>query len=191
MQRFFCFVQCSAGPRVHGNGRITQQRFGARRGHDHAGRLSVLWIDYVITDVPEEALDRLVKNLVVADGCLQEGIPIHKSLTAANEPLLKKSQKCHPDGTGTLCVERKPHAFPITTRTEITQLPKNPRFILILPSPDPLDQCVTTEIVTRELFLFEQSPFDNGLRGNTSVIGARYPEREKTLHASGANEHIL
>ncbi len=43
----------------------------------------------------------------------------------------------------------------------------------------------------RQVFVFFQPAFDNGLRRDPGVIGSRHPERFVALHASRANDDVL
>ena len=171
--------------------RIPQKRFGAGGGDSHAHRLARLWIDDIVADVPEMPLHLLVKHLVVADGGLQEGVPVHQPLAAADKPPVKQPEKSGSHRSSALLVEREAHAIPIATRSQIAQLPKNARFILLLPVPDPGHQFLPTEIMAGEFFFFEQATFHHRLCGDAGVVGAGHPEREKPLHAPRAHQQIL
>ena len=67
---------------MNGYGRIAQHRLGPRRGDRDKGRLSCLWVDKWISQVPETTLDRFGENFVVADCRLQIRIPIHQPLSS-------------------------------------------------------------------------------------------------------------
>ncbi len=54
-----------------------------------------------------------------------------------------------------------------------------------------LDQLFAPEIMPRLIFQFLQSPFDDRLRGNSRMIGARHPQGLKATHAMPANADIL
>ena len=68
-------VQRAGRVGMHGHGRIAEHRLGPGGGDGHVRRLARLGIDHRIAEVPEVALDRLVKHLVVADGRLQDACP--------------------------------------------------------------------------------------------------------------------
>ena len=176
---------------VHRNGRVAQQRLGPRRGHGHIARLPCLRIDHRIADVPEVALHLLVENLIVADRRLQEGVPVDQPLSAADEPLLEEPVKRLTDRRGAPLVERKAGAVPVAARPQLTQLPEDAGLILLLPRPDPLHEFLAAEVVPGELFLPQQPPLDNRLRGDARVVGAGHPERAKALHAAGSHEDVL
>ena len=101
------------------------------------------------------ALHLLVKHLVVADGCLQKGIPVDQPLAATDEALFEEPEERLTDGPGTLVVEREPHPVPVAAGPHVAELPENPLLILLLPGPDPLDELFAAEVVAREFFLFE------------------------------------
>ena len=137
------------------------------------------------------ALHLLVKHLVVADGGLQEGVPVDEPLAAADEPLFEEPEERLADSPGALVVEREPHPVPVATGPHVAELPENPLLILLLPCPDPLDELFAAEIVAGEFFLLEQPPLDDRLRGDAGVVGARHPERVVALHPSRADEQVL
>ena len=177
--------------RMHGHRRVAEQCLGPRRGHRHARRLTRLCVDDVVADVPEVALHLLVKHLVIADGSLQEGVPVDEPLAAADEALLEEPEERLAHRPRALVVEREPHPIPVATGAHVAELPKNPLLILLLPGPDPLDELFTAEVVPGEFFFLEQTAFDDRLRGDARVVGARHPERVVALHPPRADEQIL
>src|SRR5437667_6915126 len=60
-----------------------------------------------IAEVPELAFDRFLKDFVVADGGLQERVPVHEPLAAVNEALAEQIKKRLPHGTRAAFVERE------------------------------------------------------------------------------------
>ena len=187
----FGLVERGGGLRVHGHGRVAQERLRPGRRHGQARRLAGPGIDHVVADVPEVALHRLVEDLVVADGRLQERVPVDQPLAAPHETLAEQPQEGLADSPRAAVVEREPHAVPVAAGAEVAELPEDPLLILLLPGPDPRDEPLAAEIVAGELFLLEQPPLHDRLRGDAGVIGAGHPEREESLHPPGADEHVL
>jgi len=170
---------------------VAQERLRTGRGDRHARRFAGRRIDDVVADVPEVPLDLLVEDLVVADGRLQEGVPVDQPLAAADEATLEEPEEGLADRRGTLLVEREAGAAPVAARPEFTQLAEDAGFVLLFPLPDPLHELLPTEIVAGELLLLEQPPLHDGLGGDSRMVGARHPEREVALHPSAPYEDVL
>ena len=190
-QRPFRLIQRLGRLRMHRHGRVAQQRLGPGRGHRHALGLARFGVDDVVADMPEVALHRLVKDLVIADGRLEEGVPVHKPFATANEALLEEPQERRTDSNRALVVEREASAIPVAARAQVPQLAENPLLVLLFPGPDPLHQLLPAEVVPREFFLLQQPPLDNRLRRDAGMVGAGHPEREESLHSPRADEHVL
>ena len=75
-QALLKLCQSLAGCWVNSNGRIAQHCFGTR-GCD-CDRFGLTWIgiDYCVTEMPEVSFDDFMKDFIIADGCLQEGVPV-------------------------------------------------------------------------------------------------------------------
>ncbi len=190
-ERLFGGIERGRRRGMHRHGRVAEERLGPRGRHDHARRLAGLGIDHVVADVPEVALHGLVEDLVVAHGRLQEGVPVHEPLAAADEALLEEPEEGLAHGSRAPLVEREAGAVPIAAGAEVAELPENPLLILLLPGPDPLDEFLAAEVVPRELFLLQEPPLDDRLRGDAGMVGAGHPEREEALHPPRAHEHVL
>ena len=73
-----------------------------------------LRVDHRIAEVPEVALRSVSLNdFVVADGRLQERVPIHQPLAAIDQAVLEQAEERLPHGARTDVVEREPRALPI------------------------------------------------------------------------------
>ena len=176
---------------VNGHGGVAEERLGPRGGHRHALRLARLRIDDVVADVPEVALHLLVKHLVVANGGLQERVPVDEPLPATHEPFLEEPEERLADGCRALVVEREPGAIPVAARPEVTKLAEDPLLVLLLPGPDAAHQRLAAEVMAGEFFLLEEPPLYHGLRGDARVVRAGHPEGEEALHPPRADEHVL
>ncbi len=89
----FRLFQRAGGIGMHGNGRIAEHRLRPRGGDRHVRRLAGLGVDDRIAEVPEMALDRLVEDLIVADGRLEERVPIDQPLAAIDFALLEQREE--------------------------------------------------------------------------------------------------
>ena len=79
---------------MHGDGRIAQHRLGPSRGDGHVRRLARLADStHRIAEVPKMALYRLVEDFVVADGRLQERVPIDQPLAAIDFAFLEQGEE--------------------------------------------------------------------------------------------------
>ena len=86
------------------------------------------------------ALHRLVEHLVVADGRLQEGVPIHQPLAAIDFALLEQREEGLAHGPGTDLVEREAGPLPVAATAHLLQLADDPGLIGVLPLPDAIHQ---------------------------------------------------
>jgi hypothetical protein len=148
-------------------------------------------VDDLIAEVPEVSLHRFVENLVIANGGLQEGIPIDESFAAIDQLLAKQVVEGCANGGGAAVIEGEAGAIPIATAAHPFELSEDPCFVLIFPLPDPLHERFPAQVVSGFIFLFLESTLDNGLGRNARMVRARYPEGFETLHPSGADENIL
>src|SRR5689334_12320988 len=111
--------------------------------------------------MPEMPFDRLVENLVIADGGLQEGVPIHQPLAAVDEAFAEQVEERLPHGAGTLLVERETRPLPVAGAAHLPELIQDSRLVLRLPLPDALDQLLTPQVVPRFTFFFSQPLLDH------------------------------
>ena len=141
--------------------------------------------------MPEVALHGFVKHLVIADGRLQERVPIHQPFAAIDFAVLEQAEEPLADGPGTLVVEREAGSLPIAATAHLSKLAEDAGLVLVLPFPDALHQPFAAQVVAGFLFFFEQPPLDDGLRGDAGVVGAGHPQRVVALHPLHANEDVL
>ena len=145
-----------------------------------------LRIDDRILEVPEMALHRLVKHLVVADGRLQEGVPVHQPLAAIDFALLEEREERLADRPGADLVEREAGPLPVAATAHLLQLADDPGLVGVLPLPDAIHQPLAAEFVPAELLLLQQPPLDHRLGGDAGVVGAGQPEASRSpASASG------
>ena len=81
-----------------------------------------------------------MKDLVVADGRLQERVPVDQPLAAVDQPLVEQAEERVPHGPGADRVEREPGPLPVAAAAHLLELAEDAGFVLVLPLPDPLDQ---------------------------------------------------
>src|SRR5687767_3969561 len=127
-------------------------------------RLAGLRVDHRILEVPEVTLHGLLEHLVVADGRLQVGVPVHQPLAAVDLAVLEQPEERLADRSRTSLVQRKTQPLPVAATAKLLELRNDAGLVLLLPLPDSLDQPLAAQIMPRLLLLFEQPPFDHRLR---------------------------
>ena len=165
-------IERGGGLGMHRHGRIAEHRLRPRRGQGHAIRLAGLGIDDGIVEIPETARHGLVKDLVIADGCLQHRVPVHQPLAAIDQPVAEHLEERVPHRPGALRIEREAGPLPIAATAHLLELAEDPLFVVVLPLPDPGHEPFAAQLVPAELLLLQQAAFDDRLRGNARVIGA-------------------
>ena len=68
-----------------------------------------------ILEVPEVAFDGFLEDFVVADGGLQERVPVHQPLAAVDQALAEQVEERLADGPRAAFVEREARALPSRT----------------------------------------------------------------------------
>ena len=177
--------------RMHRHGRIAQHRLRPRGGQGHEVRLARLGVDHRIVEVPEVARHGLVEDLVVADGRLQHGVPVHQPLAAIDQSVAEHLEERMPHRPGALRIERKAGPLPVTGAAHFLELAEDPLFVVVLPLPDAGHKPFAAELVPAEFLLLQQAAFDHGLGSDARMIGARHPEDLEALHPLLADEDVL
>ncbi len=191
LELFFGLGQRGGRIGMHGHGRVAQHRLGPGRGNRHMPWLAGLWIDHRILEVPEMALHRFVKHFVVADGRLQERVPVDQPLAAINFAVLEQLEKGLAHGPGADRIQRESRPLPVAATAHLLQLADDARFVVLLPLPDAFDEPLAAQLVPAELLFAQQPPLDDRLRGDAGMIGARHPQRLEALHPLLPDEDVL
>ncbi len=147
--------ECLGRIRVHGDRRVAQHGFGTSRRQGDVSWLAGTRIDHRVAKVPEVAGHRFVEHFVVADGRLQEGVPVDEAFAPVDAAGAKQVEEGLSHGPCAHVVQRKTRALPVATAADLLQLAQNSRLISILPVPDPPHECLAPQIVPR-LALFLQ-----------------------------------
>ena len=171
--------------------RVTQERFRPSRSHDEVGGFAFLRIHNSIANVPEVSLDRLVKHFVIADGRLQERIPIDQPLAAVDFLLAEEVEEGDTHRASAHFIEREASSLPVATASHLFELSEDASFVVVFPLPNPFHEFLTSQIVPRFAFFFAESFFDDRLRCDSRVIGTGHPQCGVALHPLHANEDIL
>ena len=102
--------------------------------------------------MPKMPLHRFVEHLVVADGGLQERIPIDQPLAAIDLAFLEEIEERSRTARRNF-VERESRALPVAATAHLLQLADDPGFIVVLPLPNAIDQAFAAQFVPAELLL--------------------------------------
>ncbi len=146
---------------------------------------------YRIPNVPQVRPHRHVLDLVVGDGGLQRRVPVDQPVPAVDQPRAEELEEGVIDGPATHVVEREARAAPIARDAHAAQLAQDALVVFVLPLPDALDQLLAAELVARQVLLLFEPLFDDGLRGDSGVVGAGHPQRDHARHARAADEDVL
>ena len=98
---------------VNSNGCIAQHCFGTRGCDCDRFGLTWLGVDYRVTEMPEVSFDDFMKDFIIADGCLQEGVPVDESFAAENQSFLEQIEERGANCLGTRLVQRKTRPRPV------------------------------------------------------------------------------
>src|SRR5438045_3374335 len=114
---------------MYRDGRVAKHGFGTSSGDFDEQRLTVLcgvgrpahnynWI----AEVPKLPFDGFLEDLIVADGGLQEGVPVHQPFAAVDEAFAEEIEKRLADGAGAAFVERESGAGPVARAAHLFEL---------------------------------------------------------------------
>src|SRR6185369_10049221 len=143
-----------------------------------------------IADVPQMALLLLVFDLYVGKRGMTAGAPVDQSVVPIDQPVFIKFDEYGADRLRQALVHGEPFAFPVAGGSQPFELADDLPAGLGFPSPHPLDERISAEIVTVLLFSGKLA-FDNVLRRYARVVGTGHPENIVTLHPLPATEDIL
>ena len=171
---------------IDAQGRVAQDRFGACRGDDDR---PVRALD-LVAQVVELAVRLLEDDLLVRQGGLRRGVPVHHPHAAVDLPLVVEVAEDADDALGARLVHREARALPVARGAQPAQLLEDHAAVLLLPLPG-----VAEELLARELRLLD-APFaehrhDLGLRGDRRVVHAGDPAGVPARHAGAAHQYVL
>ena len=173
--------------RMDGDARIAEHRLRTRRRDlDILARLSL----YLIAQMPEVALLRLVLDLDVRDGRVARRAPVRDARALINKSFFVEADEDLADGAAAALVHREALAVPVKRRAERTQLEHDAAAELLLPVPDALEEFLTAELIAVRALLAQRA-LDLRLRRDAGVIAARDPDRVVALHAVVADQDVL
>ena len=143
-----------------------------------------------VSEVPHVALDIFHLDLVVGECGTRSRIPIDESLPPINQAVLEQHEEGVTHCGGAHVVHREANAVVVAARAHLLELAENGGLVRVLPFLGLLDEGFATHVEAANA-LREQALLDDGLRGDTSVVGAGHPHRVTALHPVKPDEHVL
>ena len=172
--------------RIDRDGGVAQHRFGARCRDDDA----LLTGHPRVADVPERPLLLHVGDLEVGERRAAAGAPVDDVSPAVDEILPIEPDERFADRAGEPLVHREPFALPVARGAQALQLVQNRAAALLLPLPDPLDECLPPQFLPGDPFL-RKLPLHHVLGGDPGVVGPREPEGVAPVHPGVSEEDVL
>ena len=166
--------------------RVAQDGLGTRRGDDdHAVGAFDL-----VAQVVELAVRLLEDDLLVREGGLCRGVPVHHAHAAVDLALVVEVAEDAQHAFGTGVVHREAGAVPVARGAQLAQLLEDHAAVFLLPLPGVAEELLARE---RRLLdaLFAQHGHDLGLGGDRRVVHARDPAGVLARHAGPAHQHVL
>ena len=103
-------------------------------------------------------------------------VPVDEPLAAVDQAVGEQLEERAADGERADVVEREPRPPPVAACPILLELVEDPLFVGVLPFPDAVDERLAADVVPRQPLFFEHPPFDDRLRGDAGVVGARHPQ---------------
>jgi hypothetical protein len=172
--------------RIHGDGGVGEHRLRAHRGD---GQDAVGALDRVVDRV-EGVLDLAVLDLEVGDRRVRARIPVDHVVVAIDVALVEELLEDAVDGLDVAVVQGEALALVVAGGAEPLVLLDDPRAVLLTPLPDPLDELLAAEVVTRNPF-GAQHFLHHRLGGDAGVVGAEDPERVAAPHPVHPHQRVL
>ena len=172
--------------RVHRDGGVGEHRL---RPHGGDGEHPVGALDRVVDRV-ERVLDLAVLDLEVGDRRVRARVPVDHVVVAVDVALVEELLEDPVDGLDVALVEGEALALVVAGGAEPLVLLDDPRAVLLLPLPDPLDELLAAELVAGGAF-GAQHLLDHRLGGDPGVVGAEDPERVAAAHPVHPHQRVL
>src|SRR5262249_60228968 len=117
----------------------------------------------------EVARDLLVVDLIVGHGGAELSIPVDQSLASIDLAGLEEVEERPADGPRADLVQGETVPLPVAGAAHQAELGQDPRFVFVLPGPDPLDQCLPAQVVAGGLLFLVQWPFRGAVGGGVAA----------------------
>ena len=173
--------------RVDGDGDISQHRLDAGGGHDEV-RLVV--VERTVADGDELALDILVHDLDIGDGCLQHRGPVDQAVILVDHPGVEKLLENGDDRSVQPFVECEALPRPVDGIADRAHLRRDGAAVLLFPLPHARDEFLAAVVVAVLALGLLEHGLDLGLRGDARVVHARQPQHLVALHTLASHQGI-
>src|SRR5262249_39557021 len=130
-------------------------------------------------------------NFVVGDGRLEERVPVDEPLAAENEAVLEELEERPAYGPRADIIEREPRSPPVAACAELPELIENAGLVFVPPFPDTRNERFAADVMPGLPLFLEHPALDNGLRGDSGMVGPGHPERLVSLHPPPAGDEVL
>ena len=149
-------------------------------------------LDDLHLEIIELAVLLLHDDLLVREGRQRLGAPVHHPLAAVDVPLFIEIHEDALHAFRVFLVHRETQPRPIARCAQLFQLLDDDAAMLLFPFPNMLEQFLATEIVPMLHYaLLAQLAFDDTLRGDAGMVGAREPQNLLAIHTRLAGENVL
>ena len=147
-------------------------------------------VGHVVFQVEQMALFLAVNHLLVAQGCLGFGVPVHHAQAAVDEAFVVEVNKHLDDTLRAFLVHGEGRAVPVAAGTQAAKLLQNDASVFVGPVPGMLKKLLAGEVALLDA-LFGQFFHHLGLGGNRGVVGAGHPACVFALHTGTAHQDVL
>ena len=143
-----------------------------------------------VAQVIELTLLLLIDDLLVAEGGLCLGVPVHDTHAAVDEALAVEVDEDVDDALATLFVHSEGGTLPVAGSTEALELLEDDAPVLARPVPSVLEEGFAREVVLLDA-LSCQTADDLRFGSDRGVVGTRYPAGVEATLTCTAHEDIL
>ena len=143
-----------------------------------------------VAQIIELTLLLLIDDLLVAEGSLCLGVPVHDTHAAVDEPLAVEVDEDVDDALATLIVHGEGGTLPVAGSTEALELLEDDAPVLARPVPSVLEEGFARQVVLLDA-LSSQTADDLRFCSDRGVVGTRYPAGVEATLTRTAHEDIL
>ncbi|RMQ40687.1 hypothetical protein ALQ05_101874 [Pseudomonas amygdali pv. mori] len=176
---------------VHRNGGVTEHGFRASGGNDQVIQTfgGFCTVGQRIAQVPQMAFLVVVLHFKVGNRGVQLGVPVDQAFATVNEAVFMQAHEGLLHGVGQAVVHGEALAAPVDGRAQTADLTADVAAGLGFPFPDLVQKLLAAQLMTAYALRFKTTLHQH-LRGDTSVVGARLPQRVATLHATETDQGV-
>ena len=165
-------------------------RDGLRTGSSDS-QVGALFLHYRITEIPQMSRVILMLNLDIRKSGVTVYAPVGNTGTLINQALFEQGAEHLAYSLGAALIHSKALALPITGNAQMLQLVDNTIAVLLLPSPNALQEFLTAQIITSLTLFFFNNLFYLNLGSKTCMVITRHPQGVMSHHTMPTNQNIL